>query len=77
MTQPEELTQLELEHAIRYGTWEERAAHDPLTDEDRDETDDDGEGDGGDVEDEEIPLSLSDLELLDPNGVEAHEALAR
>ena len=34
MPRPESFSQLELEHIIRYGTWEETAAHDPLEDED-------------------------------------------
>jgi hypothetical protein len=66
MARPESFSQLELEHIIRYGTWEENAAHDPLEDE---EDDDDAEGstDEEESDDEEVvPLSLSDLEILDP-----------
>jgi hypothetical protein len=61
MTQPEELTQLELEHNIRYGSWEERAAHDPLPDPDEtlipvtDEASDD----------DTIPLTSADIDLLE------------
>ena len=68
MPRPESFSQLELEHIIRYGTWEENAAHDPLEDEDdAPEADESEDEETDDEEDEDvIPLSLSDIEVLDP-----------
>lgn len=60
MTRPEELTQLELEHIIRYGTWHEEAARDPL------DEDPDADEDEPIVDDEEtIPLSSSEIEIVE------------
>lgn len=65
MPRPESFTQLELEHIIRYGTWEENAAHDPLEDEDEDD-DAAGQHESDGEDDDVIPLSLSDIEILEP-----------
>ena len=67
MAKPEH-EQLELEHMIRYGTWEERAAHDPLPDPDLEADEDDDvvlDDEEDDEDDESIRLTHADMEHLD------------